>query len=359
MKELPKYFVIKRDAKNPLWGKYIDWLSKTYSQRWKGDLDYFYGFDGNYSYGGTNTCVCVKNFENSPTIITLEEWNETVNGLTLPDKWCVKINDDNREILDSWRKAQPDYLENKNIPLHNYLVSDKNWDKTYCSYAKNLPEDGEYKEITFEQFKKYVLNKETMEKKIIGYKLIKPEYETAAIKITDFSDEGPGSFSVFMLTAGKQGFANNLEKAGVLDLWFEPIYEEKYVPKKGDYITFTEGKGKGDTVKVIDVSTNFDHMYWIKHYPKSFSGGGFGYKPYKNAFRKATDEEIKKLNTPTIIIKGYEAKFTEDVVTFGCKKYTKEFVADIVDFLDQTGLGIDYEKEIRQVDNYFRMISND
>lgn len=69
-------------------------------------------------------------------------------------------------------------------------------------------------------------------KKIIGYKLIKPEYTPAVFLIT-------GIYS------GWEGFKNNwftknhavcecedydkyvvaLEKAGVLDLWFEPIYE--------------------------------------------------------------------------------------------------------------------------------------
>lgn len=33
--ELPKYFVIKRDASNPLWQKYINWLNETYETKWR------------------------------------------------------------------------------------------------------------------------------------------------------------------------------------------------------------------------------------------------------------------------------------------------------------------------------------
>jgi hypothetical protein len=41
MKTLPKYFVIKREKDNPLWGEYIQWLNKTYNTSWKGDLHVF------------------------------------------------------------------------------------------------------------------------------------------------------------------------------------------------------------------------------------------------------------------------------------------------------------------------------
>jgi len=57
MKTLPKYFIILRDATNPLWGKYIQWLKDTYNSPWEGTLDDHYcGYDGNKTpnYWGTD-----------------------------------------------------------------------------------------------------------------------------------------------------------------------------------------------------------------------------------------------------------------------------------------------------------------
>jgi hypothetical protein len=243
-----------------------------------------------------------------------EEVDKHIKHSKLPEKWYCPYS--NREEFEIMRQHF-----NK-----NWVFIEPNGTSGCCNnndYNNWAYEDNVYGEkITFEQFKKYVLNKETMEKKIIGYKLIKPEYETAAVKITGFMGSSPGRFSNFMLTAGKQGFANDLEKAGVLDLWFEPIYEEKYVPKKGDYITFTGGEDKGKTVKVTDVSEDIAHMYWIEHFPP-------------------------------IVIKGVKAKFEGNNVSFGCQTYSKEFVFQLVGLLDKSGLSIEHEKEIRQVDNYF------
>lgn len=64
------------------------------------------------------------------------------------------------------------------------------------------------------------------ERKIIGYKLVKPEYKEAVKVIT----EAPSFHFVGFEQRGKKSFTSSiekLEKAGVLDLWFEPVYEEK------------------------------------------------------------------------------------------------------------------------------------
>lgn len=81
MKELPKYFVIKRDADNPLWKKYIYWLNKMYNQLWSGGVLAYYGFDGSLYNWGTNCYEDLSSFKNNPTLITLEECDECVNGV--------------------------------------------------------------------------------------------------------------------------------------------------------------------------------------------------------------------------------------------------------------------------------------
>jgi hypothetical protein len=79
------------------------------------------------------------------------------------------------------------------------------------------------------------------EKKIIGYKLVKTEYMSAVMSIRGTIGEmGVLGFAMMPLMeeaiyydADRVGI-ERLKKAGVLDLWFEPIY------KKQDKPTFTE-----------------------------------------------------------------------------------------------------------------------
>ena len=80
-------------------------------------------------------------------------------------------------------------------------------------------------------------------KKIIGYKLIKPEYRKAVAKIVedqiDFLEE---FFDNLFLCNNLNAFSiTNLEKARVLDLWFEKVYEKEkqivkmYSSNKGEF----------------------------------------------------------------------------------------------------------------------------
>lgn len=61
------------------------------------------------------------------------------------------------------------------------------------------------------------------EKKVIGYNLKKVEYKKAAESIlgVPFNKETPGLVTV-------DRCIQDLKKAGVLDLWFEPIYEKSH-----------------------------------------------------------------------------------------------------------------------------------
>lgn len=95
------------------------------------------------------------------------------------------------------------------------------------------------KEITFEQFKKYILEEETemytikelsmSDKKIIGYKLVKPEYEESAYQIAKKNSSTFDKKQLNNLCVLKNNISiPNLQKAGVLNLWFEPVYQAKY-----------------------------------------------------------------------------------------------------------------------------------
>lgn len=142
------------------------------------------------------------------------------------------------------------------------------------------------------------LTKETMERKLIGYKLIKPEYKEAACKITN---GGIGSYiSTEMLDYSQHPTSfDMLKKAGVLDLWFEPVYEEEF--KVGDWVITTietdrcyEKHKKGEVFQITEIRP--DYLY--------FSSDG---AVRKDRVRKATPEEFKKAST--IEIGGYKVEF--------------------------------------------------
>jgi hypothetical protein len=114
------------------------------------------------------------------------------------------------------------------------------------------------------------------EREIIGYKLVKP-YAIPARRILkcepmyDYAGLG-------LITA--KGDIEALQQAGVLDLWFEPVYEQKPIPKDSDADNFrkmVEGKQHHTlefgcnkfTFRFIDEKTNihfnsdgsFSHIY--------------------------------------------------------------------------------------------------
>lgn len=122
----------------------------------------------------------------------------------------VKIN--NKNEYDKLKKYYPnmfDYKEGYNY----YLVDITN------SGLGNKPYDSnKYTTINFE-------NIDFMEKKIIGYKLIKPEYKKAAEIITNIDNWKVFENNLCVLWCRET--EKKLKNAGVLDLWFESVYFEK------------------------------------------------------------------------------------------------------------------------------------
>ncbi len=73
-----------------------------------------------------------------------------------------------------------------------------------------------------------------MYKKLIGYKLIKPEYKEASDALLDNAcvkwDKAENFRGYYHLILNSETISN-LKRAGVLDLWFEPVYEQTITPK--------------------------------------------------------------------------------------------------------------------------------
>jgi hypothetical protein len=74
------------------------------------------------------------------------------SSFILPEKWCIKVTEENVETLGKWRDAGPITAE-RYITESWYLHTPKHGAKGYNEPRK----DPEYTEITFEQFKQYVL----------------------------------------------------------------------------------------------------------------------------------------------------------------------------------------------------------
>ena len=362
MKKLPKYFIIRKDETNPLWKKYLAWLNKTYrnpagQEPWVG-TEQFYGYTGAYSKSGTSCGNTAASFGNDPTLITLEYWNECVNEFQLPEKWCVKVTEDNKGLLDSWRINQKTYANV--LDLWGWLVSDSFWDSTHCSFSIVLPSG--YTEITFEQFKKYVLKQGSMEKKLIGYKLVKPEMHKAASQIMFGNSAGCYQMdSDSYIPIYMESELQKLKEAGVLNLWFEPVYEEEF--KVGDWVELkASGTGNGMPMEKKSVIVQLLEIDESKHPTGNYRedshfmvkyGRGY-YRTNKQwVLRKATPEEIAKAKYPDITIKGYKAEFEDNCVKFGCQTYSKEFVLTLSECLEKNDFDMEIRSEIDAIAKYF------
>lgn len=143
---------------------------------------------------------------------------------------------------------------------------------------------------------------------IIGYKLTRPDYLEAARAIGKFSNV--------------QGFENrnhssslnnhwetvkaNLENAGVLDLWFIPLYEEQF--KVGDWVVVTkeyrENVAKEGMILRLDKMDDSGISYKVAD-PNNMYDWGFS-GSWCVAIRKATPEEIAKAQEKTFKVGDFE-----------------------------------------------------
>lgn len=176
-KELPKYFVVKKDFNNPLWRKYIDWLNKTYKGKNSGIGYDYYGYDNDYSSSrnGVNYHNVITSFKNNPTLLTLEQWNYIVN--LKDENYTIQQCIDKRIAISCSNKEEClEVLKALNIDLISFFnekdieILPKNENKYSWAYGKDfnyfINSGQATKCIKFKQ-----LNLDKMEeKKIIGYK---------------------------------------------------------------------------------------------------------------------------------------------------------------------------------------------
>lgn len=293
----------------------------------------------------------------------------------LPEKWCVKINSKHEGlILAEWANFGWYIRHGDGV---NFINSIKSWSKTL---------DCNYTEITFEQFKKYVLKTKDMEEKeIIGYKLKDNKY---AKNVKALLNAPEFDFQEFEDNRFKYTIAlKELRDAGVLDLWFEPVFKEKFkvgdwvmetwasspyynlkafriISINDDYATYNrQGECKSKTsslrlatseeikktlveeaikrgfkggVKIDKTPLNYGGhtMFWTL----SSSSSGFIYEPLRDELQWSASQDIVYRNGnwaeilpsyPQIEINGYKGEFFDTYVKFGCAEISKEVFIDL------------------------------
>ena len=152
--KLPEYFAIKW-SDNPLWKDYISWLNETYNVTLNGTATKsYYGFAGKITDTFYMYCISLSDFKNPVTELTLEQWDNIVNKkdeFVLPDKWAFKVTLENYQEFKHLRS-----LINNN---RGYITSEPYGHLSWGVWRADLTLSN-LKEITFEQFKKYVLKNE-------------------------------------------------------------------------------------------------------------------------------------------------------------------------------------------------------
>lgn len=262
--------------------------------------------DGIYYSGLDNTVlVMIENEARGFYLYYKGKWAKKVEEkFVLPEKWCVKVfsNEEFHEVMNYLGDLKGGYfnkLHHKNFnPFpyrNNYYIG---FQKDGSIFYNNIIKEHHGEEITFKQFEKYVLKKDMKDRKIIGYKLIKPELKSACRAIISDKDwfdrywqKNSQDYSC-NFGADDGNFSNHqvyqeLKDAGVLDLWFEPLFEKEAL---------------------------------------------------------------------NITINGYKGEFCKEHVNFGCQSFSVEFIKKLYDLMElKPKNGIDsLKEEIKQIVEYYK-----
>ena len=226
-----------------------------------------------------------------------------VEDFVLPEKWCV-LNPENEEsyLLYDYANSLKESKINKFYPYKwgnffhfpNYKESQKTSSKI---------EEG-YTEITFEQFKKYVLKQKTenMETRF-PFKLNEEQgKEIIEIACNDWkntlADKWAKDFIIKGYTEITEEFYKEMRKYCTTDQhkMFDKIFGKDGQFEIGDWIYITNSENttgctleKGDVVKIEEIKRTF--VVTNKN-PRKGGDIRFG------GFRKATPEEIEKAKCP-------------------------------------------------------------
>lgn len=210
----------------------------------------------------------------------------------LPEKFIVKCKSEEcvNELAAIYAEKNPRFQFSK----WNYVIVDPDVDEKWEIFDYLPPQRLHLPQFDFESWRALYYYKE---KEIIGYKLVKPEYEDAACKIAGVLGLKllPQGFSIAVDSAP----VKSLQKAGVLDLWFEPVYKEEKQFQEGDWV-YVRGIGTGNGIldkdfTVVKLLNAKERTHGGNIYPDfafRYKSSIYGIRK-EFIIRKATPEEIK------------------------------------------------------------------
>lgn len=177
--------------------------------------------------------------------------------------------------------------------------------------------------------------------KLIGYKLVKPEFAKAACMIEGHYSFGESIKDGHTITLiNREDAFKKLKEANVLDLWFEPVYEEEF--KVGDYcmcicdggngIGFMKGEGE-HLIQIVDNSFSSVASGLIESDPWNFivrdlSQDSPQYRRInaeKAKLRRATRQEIDENSKIQLIGSVYLIVTEKNKATIANYTFQKEF----------------------------------
>lgn len=274
----------------------------------------------------------------------IAEWFDKVT--TLPKNWCFKVTEENYEKFKHLRQ----------LTLSNgYITSISYGNLSWGSWCSFIPSN--YEEIPFEMFEYFILKpiqekikENKMEKKLIGYKLNGKVTVEQLAKLLD-CNENTKDCMFFWEPNLKSPVVQRAKNLGILDIWFNPVYEEPY--KVGDWVIF-EGYSSDYDGKAVQI-TKIESDFYVYFTPSEKSSHNASMAHIK---RKATQEEIEEVETSQIEIQDYKAKFDKESVTFGCMTFTKEDLDNLFQ-LEQRGIILfnkPYYEKIHKIFKHFLAI---
>lgn len=161
MNKLPRYWCVRNDDSLLFKDTVIEYINKLYRGKWMGNAQAYYGCGEDLkSFNGGNCFHSPTSFSKDVVILTLEQFIElSKEEFVLPKHWYIKVNEENKKVLAAWSKC----------PLHvDQIVgiykgySDEVSIKGYNSENKIKGDGYDFgQEITFEQFREYVLKIKT------------------------------------------------------------------------------------------------------------------------------------------------------------------------------------------------------
>jgi hypothetical protein len=245
-----------------------------------GKAHFFQTVEGKYWSGHYKTSL--------PTIPLLD-FLEKEEAFPLDDFGVLVENSNGKEIVDylvsKGFKNPSNYVGNVVNSAYYFIESKYNFIK--CNFKNPTS-----KTYTLQQLKQL----DMQDKEIIGYKLIKPEYENAAIKIVAM--DLPLTVDRIKPKTSENNSTlmyDRLKKAGVLELWFKPVYKEtKKLPKINGY----EGKVENEFVVYGNNCAKF-HKQFFKNLSTVNEGNNWGNRKVKSikldSGVEITIEQVKQI----------------------------------------------------------------